>query len=540
MMMSELALEAQLQRLHQHKTRWVQVDLSSRVQLLEHCLQEISAHAQAWVQLACGIKKIDPYSNRAAEEWLTGPMSLCRYVRLLRDSLRQLQRSTPSSLASNGQTSVQVFPSSVMESLLWPGFQAEIWIDPPHSPSRGEVYRDPPSHGSVTLVLGAGNVTSLAPCDALHHLFVQHSVTLLKLNPCLRDMESCLQIILRPLIQAGFLAIVVGETDLGQWLSQHPLVERIHLTGSTKTYQALQHQVASISPRKPITAELGCVTPILVVPGAWTDQDIRYQARQIASALTYNGGYNCNTPQVLITAREWPMRQALLNCLQQELDQTPPYYPFIPGAEARQQQFRAHYPQAQQLGNSSSHGLPWLLIRDLCPSPQEFVLQTEAFCGVLAEVTLPTLNASSFLHEAVAFANNHLWGTLSCMILIDPRTSRVLNTQFQQAIANLRYGGIAINCWSAILYSLMTTTWGAFPPQDPGEDLSSGRGWVHNTYLLDYPQKSIIYAPWRLPFTPPWFSDHRQAQSMAQLLTDFEANPSWLKLPSLWVAALRG
>ncbi len=539
-MISEQELQAQLRHLHQQKARWVQVDLHSRVQLLQQCLHLISVHAQAWVEQACRIKKIDPNCNRAAEEWLTGPMSLGRYVRLLMGSLQQIQRSLPTSTAVNGQATVRVFPSSFVESLLWPGFRAEIWIDPKYPPSRGESYRHPPDHGAVTLVLGAGNVTSLAPCDALHQLFVEQSVTLLKLNPCLKELESCLRSILSPLIQAGFLAIVAGDAEMGQWLSEHPLVERIHLTGSTRTYQALQSQISSLSPPKPMTAELGCVTPILVVPGNWTAQDLRYQARQIASALTFNGGFNCNTPQVLITSREWPLRQELLNRLQQELDQISPYHPFIPGAEIRHQQFREHYPQAQRLGSHASEGLPWLLIRDLSPFPEEFVLRTEAFCGVLAEVCLPSLDASNFLVQAVDFVNDHVWGSLSCMILIDPQTSRYLKSTLQQAIADLRYGGIAVNCWSAVLYSLMTTTWGAYPLQDPAEELSSGDGWVHNTFLLDHPQKSIVYAPWRLPFTPPWFADHRRARSMAQLLTDFEAQPSWLKVPSVWAAALKG
>ncbi|NJK62250.1 MAG: aldehyde dehydrogenase family protein [Synechococcaceae cyanobacterium SM2_3_1] len=539
-MISEQELEALLQQLNHQKRSWIQVDLQARILLLQQCLHLISVHAQDWVAQACQIKKIDPHSNRAAEEWLTGPMSLCRYLRLLMDSLQQIQRPLPTATAVNGQATVGVFPSSFLESLLWPGFRAEIWIDPKYPPSRGESYRHFPDQGAVTLVLGAGNVTSLAPCDALHQLLVEQSVTLLKLNPCLQELESCFKTILHPLIQAGFLAIVAGDADRGQWLSQHPLVERIHLTGSSKTYAMLQRQVSAFSPPKPITAELGCVTPILVVPGAWTAQDLSYQARQIASALTYNGGFNCNTPQVLITSREWPLRQELLNRLQQELEQISPYHPLIPGAEIRQQQFRAHYPQAQALGPVSSGGLPWVLIRDLSPSPEEFALQTEAFCGVLAEVSLPTRNASSFLQEAVAFVNDHVWGTLSCMILIDPQTSRSLKSQLQQAIADLRYGGIAINCWSAVLYSLMTTTWGAFPREDPRNEISSGNGWVHNTFLLDHPQKSIVYAPWRLPFTPPWFSDHRQARTMAQLLTDFEAQPGWLKLPSIWTLALKG
>lgn len=39
-----------------------------------------------------------------------------------------------------------------------------------------------------------------------------------------------------PLVDAGFLAIVYGDVDVGTHLINHPLVDSVHLTGSAQTF----------------------------------------------------------------------------------------------------------------------------------------------------------------------------------------------------------------------------------------------------------------------------------------------------------------
>lgn len=41
---------------------------------------------------------------------------------------------------------------------------------------------------------------------------------------------------------------------------------------------------------KPVGAELGCVTPYIIVPGPWSDADIDYHAESVATGLTQNAG----------------------------------------------------------------------------------------------------------------------------------------------------------------------------------------------------------------------------------------------------------
>jgi hypothetical protein len=58
--------------------------------------------------------------------------------------------------------------------------------------------------------------------------------------------------------------------------------------------------------------------------------------------------------------------------------------------------------------------------------------------------------------------------------------------------------------------------------------------------MFDYPQKSVIEAPFRIWPTPVWFADHRTLAAVGRQMTMFERQPSWSRLPGILAAALRG
>jgi hypothetical protein len=132
-----------------------------------------------------------------------------------------------------------------------------------------------------------------------------------------------------------------------------------------------------------------------------------------------------------------------------------------------------------------------------------------------------------------------MWGTLSCVVLIDPATERAHKESFERALGALRYGGIGVNAWAGLIYGLVVTTWGAFPGH-PLTDIQSGRGVVHNAFFFDHPEKSIVRAPFRIQPTPLWFSDHKTQASTARALLEMEAKPGFLRLPKLIANAVRG
>ena len=175
------------------------------------------------------------------------------------------------------------------------------------------------------------------------------------------------------------------------------------------------------------------------------------------------------------------------------------------------------YPEALKLGEDGPEIVPWTLIPDVACKKNEYALTNEAFCGVIADLAIDATQADEFLDKAVEVANTHIWGTLSCSMLIHPDTQKQYGAAFERAIANLEYGGIGINCWPGLIYGLCVTTWGAFPGH-PLEDIESGRGVVHNTYLFDHPQKSVVKAPFRIRPTPVWFADHRTLADVGEAM----------------------
>jgi hypothetical protein len=139
------------------------------------------------------------------------------------------------------------------------------------------------------------------------------------------------------------------------------------------------------------------------------------------------------------------------------------------------------------------------------------------------------------------FLNETLWGTLNCCIVIHPKTLAEpgVKERFERALDELRYGTIAVNQWPALGYGLVSTTWGAYPGH-PLEDIQSGRGFVHNSYLFDKPQKSVIRGPFKISPTPPWFFGHKKAHEIGPRLAAFEQDPGLFKLPGVIWSAIRG
>ncbi len=533
----------ELERLHQQASAWQRLSPQERIPYLVQMKTLARHHAQAWVQLACAIKGIDPEGEWAGEEWTTGPLGLIlkldHYIHALRHNAAPPVPRWSS--AATGERIAHILPRNWQERLLWFGVSAQVWLQSGQPASQGAAYRTPPPPG-VAVVLGAGNITSLCLADALYQLVVANRVALLKMNPLLNPLTECFRQVCAPLIEAGFLEIVTGDAAVGEALCHHPLAQHIHITGSHHTYNRLVWGTATpdrtTPPRlqTPVTAELGNVTPFLIVPGLWSKGELAYQARQVASALVHNGSFNCIAAQVVVTAQGWPQRQAFLQALKQELRQIPPRPAYYTGAIARYESFLADYPAAIVLSPPVAGTIPWTLIEGLTPTAKPRIFQEEVFCGLLAEVQLPASTAGDFLAMAVPFVNEQLWGTLGCSVIIDPRTEQQQSEALEGAIAQLRYGSIAINAWVSLGNGLGCTPWGAFPGHTPAA-IGSGVGVVHNSFLFDHPQKAVIRAPFRLPVTPPWFYGHRTLPQLAQAVMELYTRPrpwSWLRL--FWAA----
>lgn len=547
------ALDALVARVAARRDAWPRVAIPERIALLRRCLEGVGAVAEEWVRDGCRAKGIAPADPQEGEEWLAGPMATARNIRLL---VRALEAGGQPALPRvserpDGQKVVRVFPADSRDRILFGGITADVWIEKGKPAGQGHVYREKaPGPGKVALVLGAGNVSSIPPMDFLYKLFVENQVVVCKMNPVNEHVGPKLERAFAPLIREGFLALCYGGAEVGARLAEHPQIDTLHVTGSNRTYDAIvwgadpeeQRRRKASGERKnakPFTAELGCVTPVLVVPGPWSEPDLEFQARHVAGMVAQNASFNCNAAKVLVTARGWGQRQRFLTLLDEALGRAPARKAYYPGARERHQAFLDRYPAAKILGAGGPEIVPWTVLPDVPPEAGEYALTTEAFCGVLAETSLDVADPAAFLREAVAFANDRVWGTLSICLLIHPATAKACAAELDQAIADLRYGGIGVNVWPGLIYGLVTPPWGAFPGHEAA-DIRSGSGVVHNAYLLDHPEKSVVRAPFRIRPTPVWFADHRTLAQVGRGVTELEVAPSWGKVARIAAAALRG
>lgn len=541
-------VDEKLARLADRKDAWVRTPIERRIRYLEDAMRAVLDVAEDWASDGTRLKGLDD----PGEELLGGPWCTARNIRLLIHALRARGAPAPRDVRvePDGREIAAVVPGDGIEKLLYSGLTAEVWMQPGKSASQGAIYRSPSASGRVSLVLGAGNVSSIPAMDTLYKLFAEDEVVILKMNPVNEYVGPHLEKVFRSLIEDGFVAIVYGGAEVGAHLADHALVDTLHVTGSDRTYDAIvwgtdpaeQKRRKASGDRKntrPFTAELGCVTPVMVVPGDWSDSEIDYQAQNVASMIAHNASFNCNAAKVLVTARDWPLRDAFVSRVRSKLAATPPRKAYYPGAKDRHRRFLDQYPKALVVGEEREGAVPWTVLPDVQPRSGEYALTNEAFCGVLAEVDLDAKNAAEYLPKAVAFANDTMWGTLSCMMLIDKRTEREHSGLYESAIEELRYGSIAVNAWAGMCYALVSTPWGAFPGHPP-EDIQSGTGFVHNSYLFDHPEKAIVKAPFVMRPKPLYFANHKMLAPLARKLLKLEASYGFGRLPSIVVSALRG
>ena len=541
---------------------WTRAAPERRLALLDEVAQATLAVADRWAELASIHEGLDPVSQASAEEGIVGPYLFLRGVRLQRRAIADIARSgrprIPGGIKTlpGGRVAARVMPVDAPDRLMYIGTTADVWMDASVTaaslPDTMAVnYRTPPP-GRVALVLGAGNASSIGPLDVIHKVFVELQVVVLKMHPVMAHLTEVQSAALAPLIGAGLVRVVSGDAIEGAHLAHHPGVDTLHVTGADRTYDAIVFGTGADGAErkrndqpllaKPFTAELGNLTPIIVVPGRWSAKDLDYHAENIVTMLANNAGFNCTTSRVIVMARDWTQRAALMDRIKARLTALPPRLAYYPGSQERFAAFQAAYPQAETFGRPGAGELPWMLIGGLSPDAVgDPAYRVEAFCSVTAETLIDAADAVTFLDKATAFVNERLWGTLNATVIVDPATARDNHAgpALERAIADLRYGTVALNHWSAIGYGLGITPWGAHPGH-PRNDIGSGAGFVHNPLMFERVQKSVVRSPFRAWPHPMWFTDHKTAHRLVPHLIRYEVDRRPDRLVPIFWHALRG
>jgi acyl-CoA reductase-like NAD-dependent aldehyde dehydrogenase len=561
---SRAEMDAAVAVLQENKGAWTAVGPRQRLELLSDLSRRFLAVADRWSALGMEAEGLDPEHPGSGEEALVGPYFILRNLRLLRESLLDIETHgrprIPGGVRTrpDGRTVARVFPIDLYDRIFYAGVTADVWMEPGVTAeelpeTQAVAYHAPVRQGRVALVLGAGNVSSIGPMDALYKLFVEDQVVLYKAHPVNVYLGPLMEEAFRTFIERGFFRIVYGGAEEGAYLCRHPGVDEIHITGSDRTYEAIvfgageegRRRKAANEPvlTKRFTAELGNVSPVVVVPGPWDEGDLQYHAENLATMLTNNAGFNCNAGRVIVQHASWDRRQALLGKVREVLARIPVRRAYYPAAADRFDAFlAAHRQTAETFGARAGDRLPWMLIPGLDPSQREDIaFTTEAFCGVFGETGLAAESVPEFLDRAVAFCNGTLWGTLNVTLIVHPESLKDPDVAraVERAIADFRYGTVAVNHWAAVGYGLVVTPWGAFPGHT-AQDIQSGAGVVHNTLMFSRPQKAVVRAPFRVWPKPVWFATHKTAHRLTPKLSEFEAAPSLAKVAGILPLAMRG
>ena len=551
-------LDEALSRLREVAPRWAKASLPERIDLARSMLRGIYRTAARAVEAACAAKGIALDSPQAGEEWMSGPYVTARVLRQLVRSLRLMERNgnTPVGALSDtvdGRLAVRVFPAGPRDALLFMGVRAEVHLqegvdEPALHESRARFYKSPDHPGKVCLVLGAGNINSIPPTDVVYKLFNEGKVCLLKMNPLNGYLGPILEEAFAEAIAQGVLAIVHGGAAEGSYLAYHAAVDEVHMTGSDRTHDAIvwgppgperAERMARNRPllAKEITSELGCVSPVLVVPGPWDAGTLRAQAESVAGAVTHNASFNCTAAKLLVLPRGWSRRDAFLAGVEHFMALVPPRLAWYPGARDRYHALTEGRPDVRRVGQGEGV-LPWTIVAGLDAASEDPAFTTEPFCSLLSETAIGSEDPAEYLAQAVDFVNGRVWGSLSANLVVHPRTlaDPVLSRAVEQAIRGLRYGTVAVNVWTGYGFGFGTTPWGAYPGSTL-TDIQSGRGFVHNTLMLERVEKSVIRHPARTFPKPPYFPSHRSAHRLGRRLVDLEAR-GWRAMPGVVAAGV--
>lgn len=550
---SPRALEEAVTELRDAAPGFAQLAPSQKAALLRECIPRLLAEAPAWV--AAGTRARDA---RSGEEWLAGPVPALRCLRLLVESLESIAEHGKPPLGTgvrrrrDGRLEIDLFPTGLADRVVYPGISGHALMAAGVTEAvarEAQAATYDVAEGGVTVILGGGTISSIAALDVATKIFVDGHVCLLKPSPVGEWVGPILERAFEPLVARGFLRIVYGGADVGAALATHEGVTDLHLTGTAATHDQIVWGPAGPGRERrraegkplldvPITSELGNVTPVVVVPHAYTDRQLAFIARNVVTMVVHDAAFDCHAARLLVTATGWPQRDVFLDLVAAGLAGAPLRRAYHPGAAERHRLLLVGR-DAQRFGSAGEGRLPWALVRGLdATDAMEPLFRTEALCGILGETRVGRTDPVEFLAAATAFMNDRLWGTLCATLVVPPalEADPTVAAAVDRAIVDLRYGTVAINEWPALAFASGTMPWGGHPSTTPA-DVQSGIGWMHNAFMLARVDKAVLRGPLVARTVPFWLHDAPRLDTLPPRLADVEAAPAWWKLPGLlWTA----
>ncbi len=532
------------------RTKSKEFNSISNVQLasmLEETISNIKEVAFFWATI-CSDNKGTTKTPAEGEEWLGGPfasvLATQYYIKSLTNDDDLVEKKYNSE-----ENSYKVFPNSFTERITFPFIDAKVIFNKSMSFEDINKYRgfskrydiDP----SITLVLGAGNFSSIPYLDVLYHLITRKSVILLKLNPVNEYLKPVFEKVFQSFIERGYIIVTTGNIDESKYMANHPGINNIHLTGSDKTFEDIvygreltekERKSKSLSKinNKPITSELGNVTPIIIQPGKWSTSDIKYQARKIVTAKLNNNGFNCIAAQVVVLPDGWGQTETLIKFVKHYMSKAKERKAYYPESIERLEKLEKDkgYERVNALSCVTPH-----LTREI-KAYSKFEID-EVWSSTIYFKKIEYTSVEDFANKAIDYCNDELWGNLGVSVIIKDHNRKFNNHITNLYVDNLNYGTVAINEWAAIGYIIPQLPWGGFPG-NRDNDIQSGQSVVHNSMLFESPLKGVVNTKFRISriIDPPWFVTNKKARRLFKNLTYYQIHNSNINFLKLIFAAL--
>ena len=515
--------------------------------MLEETISNIKEVSFFWATI-CSDNKGTTKTPAEGEEWLGGPFASVLATQYYIKSLTNDEDLTKKKYNSE-ENSYKVFPNNFTERITFPFIDAKVIFNKSMSFDDINKYRgfskrydiDP----SITLVLGAGNFSSIPYLDVLYHLITRKSVILLKLNPVNEYLKPVFEKVFRNFIERGYIIVTTGNIDESKYMASHPGINHIHLTGSDKTFEDIvygreltekERKSKSLTKinNKPITSELGNVTPIIIHPGKWSTSDIKYQARKIVTAKLNNNGFNCIAAQIVVLPDGWGQTDTLIKYVKHYMSKAKERKAYYPESIERLEKLEKDkgYERVNALSCTTPH-----LTREI-KAYSKFEID-EVWSSTIYFKKIEYTSIEDFARKAIDYCNEELWGNLGVSVIIKDHDRKFNNHITNLYIDKLKYGTIAINEWAAIGYIIPQLPWGGFPG-NRDNDIQSGQSVVHNSMLFESPLKGVVNTKFRISrlIDPPWYVTNKKARRLFKNLTYYQIENSNINFLKLIFAAL--
>ena len=508
-------------------------------------IENIKTIAYFWATIGADNKGIKG-STAEGEEWLGGPfastIALQYYIDYLKNNIDFIDEKSIS------ENKINVFPNKNIEKLLFPYVTADIHFNKNMSiedilNARGFGNRLGFKKG-ITLILGAGNVSSIPLLDTIYDMVVNRHCILLKLNPVNEYLKPVFEKVFENFISRGFMIVTTGDTEISSYMTNHLGITNMHLTGSDKTYEKIVYgsvlqekdkgkKTLTKRNKKPFTTELGNVTPFIIHPGNWSSGEIKYQARKIVTAKLNNNGFNCIAAQVIVLPKGWKHSEKLVEAIKKQL--------------SNEKDRLAYYPDSlNNLNNLLSEKNVQQVNDESCATPHltkdlelnDHYENNEVWSSALFFKYIDYENEQDYASKSIDYVNNEVWGNLGVAVLIKKHNSRKNKELLNSYVQNLNYGTVAINEWPALGFIIPTMPWGGYPG-NKDSDIQSGQGYVHNALFFESPLKGVLYSKFKLPLIDPvWFTSNKKGRKVFKNLTYYQIENSKINLIKLLFSAL--